>query len=133
MGTVISVLLEGKGAYSKNGSRSNAEAVAEYRIKSKSFTGVTFPKITKPYSGNPVYLKESDFKKDGASLVFIKEGKAKTPLEYGKDFEIVEGTYKSNVKAGTAKVTVRGLGEYGGIQTLKFKVGRRSILSLLGF
>ncbi|MCR5508931.1 MAG: Ig-like domain-containing protein [Lachnospiraceae bacterium] len=131
--TVISVLLEGKGAYSENGSRVNAEAVADYLIKSKNFAGVTFPKITKPYSGNPVYLKENDFKKDGVSLVTIKEGKAKLPLEYGKDFEIVEGTYKSNVKAGTAKVTVRGLGEYAGIQTLKFKVGRRSILSLLGF
>ena len=46
-------------------------------------------------------------------------------LEYGKDFEIVEGSYRNNLKKGTASVTLRGLGEYGGTKTIKFKIGVR--------
>lgn len=47
-------------------------------------------------------------------------GEEVTPLVPGVDFEIV--SYKSNVKAGTASVTLRGIGDYAGTRTVKFKI-----------
>ena len=43
--------------------------------------------------------------------------------------EVVPGTYVKNVKKGTAKVTVRGKGLYGGTKTVNFKIERRNIES----
>lgn len=42
------------------------------------------------------------------------------PLIALEDYEIVEFT--NNTKAGTATMTIRGLGTYGGIKTVKFKI-----------
>ena len=52
-------------------------------------------------------------------------------LEYGKDFEIVEGSYKNNIKTGTARFTIRALegSQYGGEKTVSFKISRRDISS----
>lgn len=36
--------------------------------------------------------------------------------------EVVPGSYVKNINKGTAKVTLRGVGEYGGIKTLSFKI-----------
>lgn len=44
------------------------------------------------------------------------------PLTYGTDYTIVEGSYRNNIKKGTASVVVKGLGDYGGEKTLKFKI-----------
>ena len=41
-------------------------------------------------------------------------------------YEIVE--YKNNTKAGTAKVTLRGIGEYGGTKTYSFKIQKKKYL-----
>lgn len=41
-------------------------------------------------------------------------------LTYGRDFEIV--TYQNNTKTGTAKMVIRGIGDYNGLKTLKFKI-----------
>ena len=43
------------------------------------------------------------------------------------DYEIVEGSYKNNVKKGTAKVTIKGVGEYGGYKEVTFKIQSKSI------
>lgn len=43
------------------------------------------------------------------------------------DYEIVEGSYKNNVKKGTAKVTIKGVGEYGGYKEASFKIQSKSI------
>ncbi len=48
-------------------------------------------------------------------------------LELGKDFEIV--SYTNNKKVGTAKVTVKGIGNYGGTKTLSFKINKRLLES----
>ena len=42
------------------------------------------------------------------------------------DYEIV--SISSNRFLGTASVTIRGKGKYGGTNTFKFKIGARSIL-----
>ncbi len=52
-------------------------------------------------------------------------GKNKIMLEYGRDYELVEGSYVNNFKTGTAKVTLKGIGEYSGQKTVKFKIYKR--------
>ena len=36
-------------------------------------------------------------------------------------------SYSNNINKGTAKVTFRGIGEYGGTKTVTFKIGQRNI------
>lgn len=43
-------------------------------------------------------------------------------LKLNEDVEIVEGSYKNNCKAGSASVTIRGIGKYYGTVTIKFKI-----------
>jgi len=108
------------------------QTTTDYEITAKALTGVKVSAITKPYTGNAVELTEADFQNaDGSSKVTAKDGKEVKSLDYGEDFEIIEGTYASNVKIGTASVKIRGLGEYGGVATVKFKVGKKSLLGLI--
>ena len=45
-----------------------------------------------------------------------------------RNWEIVEGSYKNNVNKGTATVIIRGLGNYGGMAKVTFKIGARKFL-----
>ena len=38
------------------------------------------------------------------------------------DYEIVESSYVNNLKKGSARVTIRGKGEYGGTRQVKFSI-----------
>ena len=123
VGTVVTVTVKGLGAY---GADAEEEMSATYVITEKNFGSVKVSSISKPYTGSKVTLTEADFyNEDGTSKVTIGSGKNKVELKYGVDFEIVEGSYKNNVKKGTASVTLRGKGTYGGTKTIKFKVGTR--------
>lgn len=44
------------------------------------------------------------------------------------DYEIVG--YENNVNQGTAKVTIKGVGSYGGTKTANFKIGKRGLINL---
>lgn len=48
-------------------------------------------------------------------------------LELGKDFVVIG--YKNNIKAGNAKVTIRGIGNYGKTATLTFKINKATVKS----
>lgn len=68
-------------------------------------------KYTVSYDGrNPVELDKDDISK-------LLGG-----LKLNEDVEIVEGSYKNNYKAGSASVTIRGIGNYYGTTTIKFKI-----------
>ncbi len=45
-----------------------------------------------------------------------------------EDYEIVG--YENNVKQGNAKMTIRGVGSYGGTKTVTFKIKKKGILNL---
>ncbi|MCR5251918.1 MAG: hypothetical protein K6E50_15090 [Lachnospiraceae bacterium] len=49
-----------------------------------------------------------------------------TQLKLGEDFRVVPGSYRSNIKKGTASVTLMGIGEYSGQKTVRFKIVKRS-------
>ena len=136
VGSKITVTVNGLNAYA-----GEEPMTATYVITEKNFTGIKAASIQKPYTGRKVILSEEDFYDEkGKSKITIGNGKNKEYLEYGKDFEIVEGSYKNNMKKGTASVTLRGISEedglYGGTKTIKFKIGTRGLkdwLELLGF
>ena len=133
-GSVITVTVKGLGAY-----MGTEEAFsASYRITVKNFGSIKAASISKAYTGSKVTLTEDDFYSENASgekisKITIGSGKNKVYLQYGVDFEIVPGSYKNNVKKGTASVTLRGISEttdggsglYGGTKTIKFKIGTR--------
>ncbi|MDE7321924.1 MAG: type I pullulanase [Lachnospiraceae bacterium] len=66
------------------------------------------------YTGKAIELE-----KDDIESITMKIGRDKVNLTHN-DFEIVG--YTNNIKKGTAKVTIRGLGEYGGTKTVTFKI-----------
>ena len=78
----------------------------------KANIAIKDPKNGYFYTGKAITLDADDFVET--------EGFAK----YGEDFEIVG--YKNNIKAGTAKVTIRAIegGRYGGTVTLSFKINK---------
>ncbi len=119
VGTKIVVAVNGKGTYT-------GETKVTYLITEKSFKGVKIAKISRNYTGKEILLSANDFvNADGSSKVTIKDGKVKKELVYGKDFVIVEGTYRNNIKKGTATVMIKGCGEYGGTMQLKFTISQK--------
>lgn len=48
-------------------------------------------------------------------------------LVLGEDIEVVPGSYEENVEKGTAKVTFRGIRDFGGTKTVSYRIGTRSI------
>jgi len=113
-GTIIKVTVTGKENYTDT-------VTTTYRIleTGKDISKMTFKIANKEYTGSPVELSEDD-------ILSIKIGKTEQNLTLGTDYEIVG--YTNNVKKGTAKVTFRGKGDYGGEKIVTFKIGQRSIV-----
>ncbi|WP_051545263.1 CehA/McbA family metallohydrolase [Butyrivibrio sp. MC2021] len=96
---------------------------------SKMISKATIKVGAKEYAGKnqAVFLNPEDI----TATIKVKEGKktvTKT-LEFGKDFDIDYDSYVSNNKLGTAKVTIIGMGEYGGSKVVKFKIGKKGIFT----
>ena len=102
----IKVTITGKGSY-------EGTMEATYRIATSSFSSAKITITPQSYTGSAVTLTEKD--------ITVKLGKD-TVLTYGKDYEIVEGSYQNNVKKGTASVMIKGIGDYAGTKTVKFKI-----------
>lgn len=68
------------------------------------------------YTGRSVTLTEADLR----NVLYVKD----YALVPGQDFEI--SSYLKNIKKGTAKVTVRGIGSYSGMKTISFKIVAKS-------
>ncbi len=119
--SVILITVSGKGNYA------GGEATGTYRILE---TGHDISKATikiknQEYTGNPVVITNQEQFTEGK--VYMKVGKETRVLELGKDIEVVPGSYVKNVNKGTAKVTFRGIGDFGGTKTVSYKIGARSI------
>ena len=107
---VLTAIVDGKGCY-------YGEAVVSFKYTdvSKQLAKVGMRKSgisPKVYSGSEVVLSKDDFK--GLFYYGSRE------LVLGKDFRIV--SYTGNNKAGAAKVTLQGIGEFGGTRILAFKI-----------
>ena len=97
------VTISAKGSYS-------GEASVEYEICPKSIASVKVEKIpNQEYTGQAITPKLT-ITDNGADLT---EG-----IHYTVE-------YTNNIKKGTATVTIRGKGQYGGSKTVKFKITSR--------
>ncbi len=103
----VTVTLKGEGNYEGKMTVSYRYIKADIHLK-KAKAGKLKNQI---YSGKPIRLEEEDLKG------VLNLNKALVPDE---DFEVV--TYNKNVKPGTAKVTLRGIGAFGGVRVLPFKI-----------
>ena len=120
-GSVIRITVQGKGIYA------GGEAAGTYRIieNSHDISKATIQISSQTYTGEPVLItKQSQF---STGKVFIKLGGVKKELVLGEDIEVVPGSYIRNVNKGTAKVTFRGINDFGGTKTVSYKIGTRSI------
>ncbi|MCM1112226.1 MAG: hypothetical protein NC399_03110, partial [Muribaculum sp.] len=112
----VKVTVTGKGSYT--GSIS-----ATYRITQASFSKAKITIKSKAYTGGHVVLGKED----------IKVTLGGETLTYGEDYTVVEDSYKNNVKKGSATVTVKGINNYGGSKTAKFKITARTLTEFLFF
>lgn len=115
-------------ATSKNfvGELSGTCSVVGVDIKSASVKA--FDK--KYYTGSAITLGEEDFEYTDAKtgkLVSRVTYKGKS-LWFGQDFEVVPGSYVNNVKAGTARFTIRGItSDFGGTKVVTFKINKKIV------
>ena len=107
-GTEILVTAKGIGNYA------GTELTGSYRIVNTLISGAKIVTQPQEYTGKAVTPK----------LKSIVIGREKTPLIEGVDYEITG--YSNNVKKGTATMTIRGIGSYGGTKVVKFKIGART-------
>lgn len=111
-GTEIRATVKGKGFYADS-----KEVVFRYVAANIASAKIVIPSFV--YSGKAITLDENKIQ-----VTMVVNKKAET-LEFGRDFEIIG--YKNNVNKGTAKVTIRGLGNYGGTKEVTFKIVSKTL------
>lgn len=122
--TAIRVTAKGIGAYAGTG-ETPPEISAVYRIVSADFTRAKVKIAEKNYQdGRPVTLAAPD-------LTVTVNGAAE-PLVLGRDYIIREETYTNHTKKGKAKVTLRGIGNYGGEKTVTYTIKAKKLLWWIG-
>ncbi|MCR5591425.1 MAG: hypothetical protein K6F73_07795 [Lachnospiraceae bacterium] len=89
------------------------KAVGTYRVCSKDIGKLTAKVADQEYTGKPVTITKEDISWKSAGKPFDLPDEC---------FEIVPGSYEKNISKGTASVTVKGKGEYGGTKKLTFAI-----------
>lgn len=111
-GEEVYVIVTGKGKYS-------GSLEGRYRVTQYNFLKASIKIDPQVYTGRKIELPEG--------AVHVKMNRNDPELKMGDDFEIVAGSYVNNIKKGTASVQLRGLGNYGGTKTVKFKINTRKL------
>ena len=110
VGTVIVVTATGKGNYLEG-----TTIQGEYRITKASITSAKVQIPAQIYTGEKICPDKDE--------ITIKVGKL--TLE-DTDYEIV--SYENNMSKGKAKVTIKGVGNYGGTKTITFTIKAKGFL-----
>ncbi|MCM1414502.1 MAG: Ig-like domain-containing protein [bacterium] len=119
-GTILRVTAAGIGAYAGE-SGTAAEISAVCRIVAADLAKVRVKVAAKAYQdGRPVTLTAED--------LTVTVGAAAEPLECGVDYQIDAESYVNHTKKGKAKVTLRGLGNYGGEKTITYTIGAKILI-----
>ena len=116
--TTVTVTVTGLGCYEKTIS-------GTYRIFEKNISTLKAVIDPQEYTGEAVTLTPEKDIHLYANSTDAKKKQNEISADY---YEIVESEYKNNIKAGTAKVTLRGLREYGGTKTYSFKIQKKKYL-----
>ena len=101
-GTSVTVTATGKGNYT-------GEISCTYRIVKANISSATAKVAAQTYTGKAITLEKSDI-----TL------KMKNVVLENTDYEIV--SYSNNIHKGTATVTIKGVGNYGGTKKIIFKI-----------
>lgn len=109
-GTEILVTVTGKGSY--YGTKSTVTAYAKADI-SKAAVVIN----DQFYTGNQITISKKD-------IASVKVGKVTLSED---DYDIDVTSYSNNVNCGTASVTIRGKGNYGGSKVATFKIKSRNL------
>ncbi len=116
-GTAITVTVKGLGFYEND----EKTLSGTYRIFAKNISTLKVVIDPQEYTGEEITLSSSDIH------VYASNADKKKKIEvWEKCYEVVE--YKNNSKAGTAKVTLHGIGNYGGTKTCSFKIQKKKYL-----
>ena len=108
--TTAIVTVKGKGGYT-------GELSKMYRITKKSINKTNVSAKSLEYNGGSVeYTPEMI----AMGMFVVTDQKTNAELVYGTDYEIIG--YKNNDRRGSATVIIRGLGDYGGIRNVKFRI-----------
>lgn len=110
-GTAPTVVLKGAGNYSGN----LEKTFRIYESGVNSFVTDSIP--AQEYAGEAVEPKPTVY----ASANAKKNGEA---LTEGKDYKL---SYENNVQAGTAKVIITGMGQYGGTKSVNFTIQKKNL------
>ncbi|MBO6213964.1 MAG: hypothetical protein J6N76_00335, partial [Lachnospiraceae bacterium] len=114
----VTVTVYGIGAYT-------GQAAVTYRYMEKS-ANISAARLRskiadQEYTGNAIKLSYAEL----TNKLYISGSGTSKNLVPGTDFVIA--SYSSNIKKGTAKVTIRGTGTYAGTKTLSFKIVQRKV------
>ncbi len=109
-GSLVKATVSGKGNY-------YGTNTTTFRVVTADISKATVKVADKTFIGRPVTLTKDDFTEIRVGSTYL--GK--------EDFEIVPGSYVNNQKSGTAKVTIRGVGNYGGTKVVSFKIRKKGI------
>ncbi len=111
----VYVTVTGKGNYS---SEDPVKVTFRYMQASSNLSKTRVMKSisAQTYTGSYVCLENDDLKE----ILYTGSKREPKYLNPGKDF-IISG-YDNNIKKGTAKVTVKGIGAFAGTKTLNFKI-----------
>lgn len=104
-GEILTVTVTGKGYYT-------GTLTGTFRVSENLISKTTVSIAAQSYTGSEIKL--------APEAITVKAGK--TILEYGEDYVILEDSYQNNLRTGTAQVTIKGIGAYGGEKTVKFKI-----------
>lgn len=91
---------------------------AEYKIVEEDISKAKVTVRKQYYTGKAINVLKED-------ITIVSNGKRL----YSDDFDIIG--YTNNTNVGTATVTVRGKGKFGGIQTVKFTIAKRPLDSVI--
>lgn len=114
-GSTVTVTVHGAGCYE------NSTLTGSYRIFENNISKLKIVIDPQEYTGREITLRPVE-----NIHVYANSNDAKKKQnEIIEDcYEIVE--YKNNIKAGTAKVTLRGIKDYGGTKTYSFKIQKKT-------
>ena len=117
-GSIVTVRIAAKSAADKGSGLYSGSISTSFRVieASQKLSSVRFYIAPRYYKGDPVILSPGDIS-------------ASTPpragnlsLTGGSDYEIVY--YENNDAPGTARVILKGVGAYGGLKTVSFRINK---------
>lgn len=115
-GSIVYVTVQGINNYA------GSSVTGSYRIYSTSISRLTVVIDAQEYTGKEIELSADDIH------VYASKSDSKKGIEIAEPcYEIL--SYSNNIKAGTAKVTLRGTGDYGGTRVCTFKITKKKYLT----